>query len=84
MTELTLHSVAQEAHALITGEHAREIHEIYLHDTKNELVTIDKYIGFLHGLAAAGALEAVDFYELHDVLTAMRRRQNADSLNPPS
>lgn len=74
MTTLTLHSIALDAHKLITGDHALEINAIYLHDARNGLVTIEKYIGFLHGLAAAGALEAVDYYELHDVLSAMKPR----------
>lgn len=72
MPEITLLSIAQDAHKLITGDHAREIHENYLHDAGNGLVTVDRYIGFLQGLAAAGALDTIEYYELHDVLTAMK------------
>lgn len=84
MTELTLHSIAQEAHALITGDHAREIHEDYLHDARNGLVTIERYTGFLQGLAAAEALDVVEYYELRDVLSALAAQVERGLAHPPS
>lgn len=71
MTARTLYRVAQDAHALITGNHPRTVHDNYLYDIGREAITIERYIGFLSGLEAAGALAMDDYCDLHKELMAL-------------
>jgi hypothetical protein len=71
MTSRTLYRVAQDAHALIIGTQPRTVHDNYLFDIDRDLITIERYIGFLSGLEAAGALAMDDYCDLYKELMAL-------------
>jgi hypothetical protein len=68
---LSLASVAKEVHLIITSQYARTVHENYMHDTTNNLMSIERYIGFLDGLHAAEVIDFIKYHELRDILGAI-------------